>query len=244
MPRFFVSTELLSQSQVFLTGQHAAHGKVLRLKPGDHITLCDGMGTDGNAVISQITSDTITLDLLSTAPSASEPQCHVSVFMAYSKGDKLEHVIQKATELGAWEIIAFPASRCVAKVDGKSLPKKLDRWQKIALSAAEQAGRGRIPQVRAMTSFSQALYQMAEANLPILLYESEDQFSLRQALSRFQGTSVALMSGPEGGFDPEEIKQAMDAGISICTLGSRILRCETAPLCALSATMFATGELG
>lgn len=244
MPRFFVSAEHLLQPTVILTGQNATHGRVLRLKPGDAITLCDGGGTDGQAVITQISSEAITAQLTSTAPSLAESAHPVSVFMAYAKGDKLEHVIQKATELGAWEIVAFPAGRCVSKVDGKSLPKKLERWQKIAQSAGEQAGRGRIPRVRAMASFSQALDEMKSADLPILLYESEEQYSLRQALSQFQGNSVALMSGPEGGFDPGEIQQALDANISICTLGARILRCETAPLCALSATMFALGELG
>ncbi|MFI3313344.1 MAG: 16S rRNA (uracil(1498)-N(3))-methyltransferase [Eubacteriales bacterium] len=244
MPRFFVAPEILDQSTVELTGAHAVHGKVLRLQIGDHVTLCDGDGTDGDGVITQISSDAIYVDLLSTAPAQSEPSHRVTVFMAYAKGDKLEHVIQKATELGAWEIVAFPASRCVAKVDGKSLSKKLERWQKIAVSAGEQAGRGRIPQVRAASSFAQAVAWMQTMDLPILLYENEDQFSLRQALSGFQGESVALMSGPEGGFDPSEIQVALDAGISICTLGTRILRCETAPLCALSATMFATGELG
>jgi 16S rRNA (uracil1498-N3)-methyltransferase len=163
--------------------------------------------------------------------------------MAFPKADKLEHVIQKATELGAAEIIAFPSQRCVSKPDPKSLEKKLERWQKIASSAAEQSGRGQIPRVRVLSSFAEAVNLAAEAELATLLYENEENFSLRSALSGASFKTVALMTGPEGGFTEDEVAAAKKAGLSICTLGPRILRCETAPLCALTAVLFACGEL-
>jgi 16S rRNA (uracil1498-N3)-methyltransferase len=162
--------------------------------------------------------------------------------MAFSKGDKLEHVIQKATELGAYEIVAFPSSRCVSRPDDKSLSKKLDRWQKIAASAAEQSGRGYIPQVLTVDTYKAALERAAQADLPILFYENERATTLRMALESNKYTSVSLLTGPEGGLEASEVKQAMDAGLQICTLGKRILRCETAPLCALSAVMYDAGE--
>lgn len=244
MPRFFVPPDVLSQETACLDGDVATHCKVLRLKIGDAITLCDGLGHDGVAVISALSPQMVSVQLQSVAPSQSEPSHQVAIFMALSKGDKLEHVLQKATELGASQIVAFPSSRCVAKLEGKAIAKKVERWQKIVLSAAQQCGRGRIPLVLFCDSFSAALSRMGTFDLPILLYENEADFSLRQCLVGFSGTTVSLMSGPEGGFDAAEIAQALAAGLSVCTLGKRILRCETAPLCALSATMFALGELG
>lgn len=241
MPRFFVDKTQLGQQFAVLTGENAAHAKVLRLRNGDHVTLCDGDGTDYQCVISDMSPDQVCLVVERSSPTESEARIFVSVYMGYAKGDKLEHVIQKATELGAAEIIAFPSSRCVAKVDAKALQKKLPRWQKIAASAAQQSGRGRIPQVLALTSYEEALQRAAAAEKALFFYENEQSHTLTAALSGgFQ--TVSIMTGPEGGFSPEEAQQAADTGLEVCTLGRRILRCETAPLCALSAVMFAAGE--
>jgi 16S rRNA (uracil1498-N3)-methyltransferase len=162
--------------------------------------------------------------------------------MAFPKGDKLEHVIQKATELGAYEIVAFPSARCVSKPDEKSLKKKLERWQKIAASAAEQSGRGRIPQVVLLGSFMEAVNRAVQADKALFFYENERATTLRMALESGKWRTVSLLTGPEGGLEEKEVEQAKRAGMDICTLGSRILRCETAPLCALSAVMYASGE--
>jgi 16S rRNA (uracil1498-N3)-methyltransferase len=162
--------------------------------------------------------------------------------MAFPKADKLEHVIQKATELGAAEIIAFPTARCVSRPDEKSLKKKVERWQKIAASAAEQSGRGRIPQIVVLGSYKEALLRAAKAGCAILLYENERATTLKMALEAAPLSTVSILSGPEGGLEEKEVEQAKDAGLQICTLGSRILRCETAPLCALSAVMYSAGE--
>ena len=162
--------------------------------------------------------------------------------MAFPKADKLEHVIQKATELGAAEIVCFPMQRCVSRPDEKSLPKKLERWQRIAASAAEQSGRGVIPRVLALGSYAEALVRASQASLALCFYENEDKLTLRGAIGDADFSDAAILTGPEGGFAPVEIEQARAAGLRICTLGRRILRCETAPLCALSALMYATGE--
>ena len=162
--------------------------------------------------------------------------------MAFSKGDKLEHVIQKATELGAYEIVAFPSARCVSRPDDKSLKKKLERWQKIAASAAEQSGRGRIPQVLVLGSFGEALKRASGADKALMFYENEHAVTLRMALETGEYENISLLTGPEGGLEEKEVEQARQAGLQVCTLGNRILRCETAPLCALSAVMYASGE--
>ena len=151
-------------------------------------------------------------------------------------------MIQKATELGAYEIIAFPSARCVSKPDEKSLKKKLERWQKIAASAAEQSGRGRIPQVRVLPGYAAALEEAAKSDKALLFYENEHAVTLKMALSESPYRTVSLLTGPEGGLEEREVEQARNAGLQVCTLGKRILRCETAPLCALSAVMYDAGE--
>ena len=147
-----------------------------------------------------------------------------------------------ATELGAAELVAFPSARCVARPDERSRAKKLERWQKIAASAAEQSGRGRIPQVLALPSYEAALQRAAQAELAVCFYENEEQRTFRAAIESAPFRTAALLTGPEGGLERSEVEQAQRAGLQICTLGSRILRCETAPLCALSALMYAAGE--
>lgn len=225
-----------------LNGENAAHAKVLRLKNGDEVFVCDGEGTDYRCTVSDVANGQISLVVHAVTPSQSEAKVACSVYMAFAKADKFEHVIQKATELGATELICFPSSRCVSKPDEKSLKKKLERWQKIAASAAEQSRRGRIPEVLALPSYEAALARAAQAELAVCFYENEEQLTFRAAIEEKPFATAAILTGPEGGFSEEEITQALNAGLKICTLGSRILRCETAPLCALSALMYAIGE--
>lgn len=259
MARFFVD-ELPAEGSLYtLTGENAEHAKVLRLRPGEPVTLCDGLGmdcpctvTEGGALIAG-----------TPLPCPAEPAARVCVYIAFPKADKAEHVIQKAVELGAAEIVLFPSRYCVSRPDSKSLGKKLERWQKIARSAAEQSRRGVIPPVRALDSYAESLKEAAKADTPILFYENEERLTLHEALAganvgtsivrprtsdacpcmQKQTVSVSLVTGSEGGFSAEEIALARDAGMKICTLGPRILRCETAPLAGLTAVMYALGEI-
>ena len=240
MTRFFVDPDVFDRDTIVLSGENAHHAKVLRLKEGEIVLVCDGQGQECVCRVSQTAPETV-LSVEDRRSSVSEPVVDVSVYVAFPKADKLEHVIQKATELGAREIIAFPSSRCVSRPDEKSLKKKLERWQKIALSAAQQSGRGRIPQVLVLNSFSAALSRAAQSDRALLFYENEDAYTLKMALEGSYRT-VSLMVGPEGGLEEAEVSQAQEAGLKICSLGKRILRCETAPLCALSAVMYDAGE--
>lgn len=240
MVRFFVSAEDLEKEDVSLTGENAQHAKVLRLKPGEMVLLCDGEGRE--AVCKVASTDGWLLRAMERRESQSEAAVKVSVYMALPKADKLEHVIQKATELGAYEIVTFPSARCVSRPDEKSLKKKLERWEKIAASAAEQSGRGRIPKVLVLGSFSEALTRAAQADKALMFYEHEEALTLKMALSSGGYSTVSLLTGPEGGLEEAEVTQAREVGLQVCTLGRRILRCETAPLCALSAVMYDAGE--
>ena len=242
MVRFFVTAEELQQDAPVLTGENAQHAKVLRLKAGEQVLLCDGDGQEALCAVADFGKDYCNVEILERRAATTEAAVRVSVYMAFPKSDKLEHVIQKATELGAYEIVTFPSARCISKPDEKSLKKKLERWQKIAVSAAEQSGRGRIPQVIVLDSFAQALSRAAEADKALMFYEHEEATTLHMALSEGAFSTVSLLTGPEGGLEETEVEQARSAGLQVCTLGKRILRCETAPLCALSAVMYAAGE--
>lgn len=242
MARFFVAPEEMHPEFMILTGENADHAKVLRLKAGEEVTVCDGLGREAVCVVSDVSQGQISLVVRKTMDSTTEPKVKASVYMAFSKGDKLEHVIQKATELGAYEIVAFPSARCVSRPDDKSLKKKLERWQKIAASAAEQSGRGVIPAVSVMSSYKAAVERACTADKAILFYENERANTLKATLSAASYSTVSLLTGPEGGLETGEVELASKLGMEICTLGSRILRCETAPLCALSAVMYDSGE--
>lgn len=242
MTRFFVDASELEGITAVLTGENAQHAKVLRLRTGEQVLICDGEGREALCAVRDVTGGDVVLDVLEVRKSGTEAAVRASVYIAFPKADKLEHVIQKATELGAYEIVAFPSSRCVSRPDDKSLKKKLERWQKIAASAAEQSGRGRIPEVIALSSFREALSRAAQAEKALMFYENEHAVTLRMALESGNFSTISLLTGPEGGLDPSEVEQAREAGLQVCTLGSRILRCETAPLCALSAVMYASGE--
>ena len=242
MTRFFVTPDEMSADRIVLTGENAAHAKVLRLKIGEEVVVCDGQGNECLCRVDTADGNHYDLCVVSRSASGAEAAVQVSVYMALPKADKLEHVIQKATELGAYEIVTFPTARCVSRPDEKTLKKKLERWQKIAASAAEQSGRGRIPQVVVLQSYDAALKRAAACDKAIVFYENEHATTLRQALESAPYKSVSILSGPEGGFEESEISQARAAGLQICTLGRRILRCETAPLCGLSVIMYASYE--
>lgn len=242
MVRFFMEPEEMAGNSITLSGENAQHAKVLRLKVEEEVLVCDGQGQECLCAVGASGGKEWVLSVLNRRASETEARVKVSVYMAFPKADKLEHVIQKATELGAFEIVAFPSARCISKPDEKSLKKKAERWQKIAASAAEQSGRGVIPQVVTVGSYAEALKRAREADKALLFYEHEEAVTLAMALKQGEFHTVSLLTGPEGGLEEAEVEQARDTGLDVCTLGKRILRCETAPLCALSAVMYAAGE--
>ena len=244
MPRFFITDAVPSGDRVCLNKADSGHIKVLRIRQGETFTVCDGKGTDYFCRLENMSGDCAVAEILERTPSLGEPGVFVSVYLGYAKGDRVDVAVQKCVELGASEIVLFPSERCVSRPDAKSVPKKLARWAAIAESAAKQSGRGIIPEIRAADSFKEAVSMASQADVSIFFYEEEKTATLRAALeSRPDAKTVAIMTGPEGGFDPKEAALAAEGGMVSTTLGTRILRCETAPAAALAAIMYHTGNL-
>lgn len=243
MPRFFIDGAPAGE-RITLTGEDAHHiARVLRMKPGESLVVCDGAGQDYACVLEETVKDAAVCRVEGISPSAGEPGTHVTLYMGLPKGDKMDFIVQKAVELGAAEIVPFLAARSVSRPDGKTLQKKRERWRKIAREAAMQCGRGRIPAVGEPVSQAQAAVAAAAHDIALFLYENERETGIRRVLAGRRPRTVALMIGPEGGFAPEEAEAAVGAGMQSVSLGPRILRCETAPLAALAAVMYETGNL-
>ena len=241
MPRFF--TDPISNGEAVLTGEDAVHvSRSLRMTIGETLTLCDGTGNDYLCTITAINSQEVTLRVDSTEPSRGEPDVEVLLFQGLPKSDKMDWIVQKSVELGVSSVIPFAASRSISRPDEKSAGKKADRWQKIASEAAMQSQRGKLPQVHAVSSFSAALNLAKTCDRILVCYEGGGE-TLRSILSAQKPERIAVFIGPEGGFERSEVEAIEAIGGKRVTLGSRILRTETAPLAALSAIMFATGNM-
>ncbi len=244
MPVFFAPECDLLEERITLRGANLEHLRVLRVRAGEELRISDGRGTEARCAVEQTEKDGCRLRVLERMPAAGEAGVNAVVYAALPKGDKAEVIVQKAVELGAASIVFFLSSRCVSRPDEKSAAGKLQRLGKIAEAAAMQSGRGRVPEVRWIPVFSDMLSEASEAELSAFFWEDAAGLSLRSLMREKAGfRSVSLITGPEGGFSPEEAQQASSAGIPVVTLGKRILRCETAPLCALSALMYESGNL-
>lgn len=240
MPRFF--TNEIDENNITLTGSDAVHvGRSLRMKPGEPLTVCCG-GIDYNCEISEIMSDTVYLSLKEKVVCAAEPNIEVTLFQAVPKMDKLEYIIQKSVELGVSRIVPMLTRRCVSRPDERDFAKKLARLNKIAAEAAKQSGRGIIPQVTPIVSYKKALEMMKELDQNVLLYEEEGGVSFGE-VDLTGAKTVGLVIGSEGGFDREEAEACTAVGAAQVWLGKRILRCETAPITALSILMFLTNNM-
>ncbi len=241
MRKLYIEENLTSGREYTITGDDGRHlAKVLRAAVGDSVVIC-AMGEEFDCVISAVDRDGVTVTVGQGRPAAGEPRVKVSLYVGLPKAEKLEHIIQKAVELGASEIVPFAASRSVAKVSGKE-DNKATRRRKIAEEAAKQCGRGLVPSVSDVLSFEAAVAAGAKADLALLCYECGGAPLSEVLKANPNVSSIAVFTGPEGGISPAEYERASALGWKTVTLGSRILRCETAPLCALTAVMYEYGE--
>lgn len=242
MARFFMAGTNLLGGTAIITGRDAEHIRVLRLRPGESMTICDGRGTDYKCRLIRSDKDEAEAEILEVVRCPAEPSVYVTVLCGLPKGDKTDYIIQKSVEAGASEVVFFCSARCIAKPD--TADKKLDRWQRIAEEAAKQSGRGIIPQVRWLPTFVDALDHAVKTELPLFMYETGDREAMSSAMADSRGkASAAIMTGPEGGFEKHEADMARLCGMHVCSMGERILRCETAPVVALTALMYASGNL-
>ncbi len=241
MANFYIDKSDITENTATITGEEAQHiSRVLRMKKGDNVTLCDGEGFFYEAVLSDFSDKTVVADILSKRKAETEPTVKVTIFQGVPKNPKLETIIQKLTEIGAVRLVPVDTKRAVAKLDKEN---KVDRLRKIAKEASKQSKRGIVPEVLSPVSFREAVKMATEADLALIPYEEEREMSLKKALTGKTPKTVSVMIGPEGGFDSEEIKLAKENGIISVTLGKRILRTETAPLAVCSAILYELGEM-
>ena len=242
MYHFFVEPEQIQDKEIIITGSDVNHIKnVIRLKVGDEISISNGIdGRDYRCGIAQITEDEVRCELRFIKEDGVELPVKVCLFQGLPKGDKMELIVQKSVELGAYQVIPVATKRAVVKLDAKKAKKKIERWQQIAVSAAKQAGRGIIPEVGEVCTYAQALKQAEELDVVLIPYElAKGMEETKQIIAGIRpGQSVGIFIGPEGGFEKEEVEQAVKAGAEPLTLGKRILRTETAGLTMLSVLMF------
>ncbi len=244
MYRFFVDQEQLNKDIVEITGEDYNHiCNVLRMKVGEKVLLCDGNDREYEAVIVEV-SDSVKLKITDVFGSSRELPAKITLFQGYPKGDKLEQIVQKAVELGAYEIVPVMMNRCVVKLDDKKAAKKVERLNAIAQSAAKQSKRGIVPKVREVMSLKQALGYAKSLECVIIPYECAEgmEYSRKVLEEAKNKKSVGIFIGPEGGFEASEIDSLKDIGGKIITLGHRILRTETAGMTVLSVLMWLMEE--
>lgn len=242
MNRFFADeNSIFTDGCIEIYGEDVNHIRnVLRLKKNEEIIVCDGAGKDYYCRISGMTSEKVVADIWDVCDNLIELETAITLFQGYPKSDKLELIIQKNVELGISRIVPVMTKRTVVKLDDKKADRKTERYQSIALSAAKQCGRGRIPEVTKPVTFDEALSMAAKLDMGIIPYEEAEgiEFS-RKVISEIKGkSSLGIFIGPEGGFDEAEVAAAKETGIVPITLGHRILRTETAGMAVMSVLMF------
>lgn len=240
MYHFFVEPEQIhaDDRSVIILGTDVNHIKnVLRMKAGEEISVSNGQdGCEYRCGIAEFEEDAVRCELRFVKEDSVELPVKVTLFQGLPKGDKMELIVQKAVELGVYEIVPVATKRCVVKLDEKKAASRTARWQGIAEAAAKQSQRGVIPQVKSVVSFAQALEQAGEMEVRLIPYELERGMEYtRELLSGMQpGQRVAVFIGPEGGFEESEITLARERGLCPITLGRRILRTETAGMTVLA----------
>ncbi len=238
-PRFFC--ENVSEDGGVVTGGDAKHiSVVLRMRKGDMAVLCDGRGTDHLAKLISADSGCCEFEVIEKSSNTAEPNIYLRLFQAVPKGDKLDFIVQKAVECGASEIIPFFSARCVSRPEPKQMLKKTERLQKIALEAAKQSGRGIVPRVGGAVDFSSLKSLISPENTGIMFYENA-----KAPLPAIppETRNVDIVIGSEGGFEEREAEELQGLGVVPVSLGKRILRCETAPVAAISIIMHITGNM-
>lgn len=241
MQQFFAEPSRIREGQAVLEGADVNHMKnVLRMRQGEEVKISDGEGKVYRCRVGAYEDGRAVLDILEELETDTELPSEIWLFQGLPKGDKMDWIVQKAVELGVYRIVPFRASRSVVKLDEKKAGKKCGRWQTVAKGAAEQSGRGLIPEVGQVQDFREALRTAGSLDRILIPYELERGMAetVKVIEDIAPGQSVGIFIGPEGGFEKEEIELAVQHGAVPVSLGKRILRTETAGLTALSILMY------
>ncbi len=241
MYHFFVTPEQVRDSEINIEGQDVNHIRnVLRMRVGEQVEVSDGNNKKYLCEIMDMSSEQVNLRILEELLNDTELPSRIYLFQGLPKSDKMELIIQKAVELGVYEVIPVATRRAVVKLDDKKAAKKVERWNSIAESGAKQSGRSIIPKVKDVMSYKEALSYASELDVMLIPYElAEGMEQTREIVAGIcPGQSVGIFIGPEGGFEREEVELAMEKGAHPITLGKRILRTETAGLTTLSILMY------
>ena len=245
MARFYVPQPLVEQGMLKVEGEEVKHiRKVLRLKEGDEITVFDGLGNEFEGTIVEEGLSSVVIRVENAYSSKRDSPLEITLAQSLLKGEKMDYLIQKATELGVKEIIPFLSSRSVPLLEKSKRIKRHYRWERIAIEASKQCGRGVVPKIKSLQDYSDML-RTAESNaLRLILWEREGM-KLKEILERSRERKrIFFVIGPEGGFSQGEIEEGKGAGFIPVTLGRRILRAETASLCFLSILQYEQGDIG
>lgn len=241
--RFFVTQEQICGEQIFLEPADAQHvSRVLRMRPGEEITVCCSNGQAYLCALEQVGKTEVSARILSQEVFDNEPTAFVTVYAGLSKGDRFDYLIQKCVECGVSHIVPFTSQHCVVRLEPRDYEKKQQRYARIALEASKQCQRSRAVTVGPIVSFDDAVQAAAQADCGLFLYEKEQQKSLSTVLRNAGGSGFAVVTGPEGGFSEKEALLAQQVGLHCVSIGPRILRCETAPVAAVCAIMYQTGN--
>ena len=246
MHHFFAEPSQIQGNHIFIDGPDVNHIRnVLRMNPGEEVNVTDGSGEKVyRCAIASIGEDKVELNIMWAQEKGMELPSKIYLFQGLPKSDKMELIIQKAVELGVYEIIPMATARAVVKLDQKKAAAKVKRWQAISESAAKQSKRLLIPEVKEPVKFSEALKLASDLDVRLIPYElAEGMDGTRRIIQSVKpGQSVAVFIGPEGGFEEAEVELAKDAGFQAITLGRRILRTETAGMTVLSILMYQLEE--
>ncbi|MFB0526490.1 MAG: 16S rRNA (uracil(1498)-N(3))-methyltransferase [bacterium] len=256
MPHFFVSSKDIKGNKVLITGGEAKHIiTVLRKREGDKIDIFDGYGNEFTVRILEIDRSAglprVKAEIITKKRRETEPKLKITLFQSVPKGNRLDFVIQKSTEIGIAEIVPIITERTIVRLDCKKIKQKTLRWQRIAQESAKQSRRSAVPKVGPVLDFSQALKEFSKRKpqMGVIAWETEERNHLREVLRSSVGGGIsklplAIFIGPEGGFTPEEVEKAKRAGLRPVSLGPRILRSETAGLVVAIAALYESGDIG
>lgn len=250
MHRFFVSPSQIDNKNniINILGNDVRHiKKVLRLKEGQELEICDGEGMDYRVFIKTIENEKINTIIKELYPSKSESNIRITLYQGLPKSMKMDIIIQKCTELGIHSIVPISTKRTIVKIENpKAETKKIERWQKIAYESAKQSKRGIVPHISKIKKLENIWGELIDNDLNIIAYENENKVGLKQILYNNATTikNIGIIIGPEGGFEEQEIEKAISNEVLPFTLGPRILRTETAGFAALTIVMYALGDIG